>query len=206
MRIRQEQRAEIRAALLRAGLDLMTTQGFEATTIDGITSAAGVGKATFYNYFTTKEELALAIYGAMEAESAPRTEAIFATYSGVRERLGALFELAMEWTMAYPAITWVWCMEPLKRLPDAASEPRHPRLFGRYLVRVLAEGMAAGEIVGDRPAATLAMELEGILLVHIAVWLREGAGPELPARVQAAVAAYLDGIALPQKGGPSHGR
>ena len=206
MRIRQEQKAEIRAALLRAGLDLITSQGFEATTVDEITSAAGVGKATFYNYFATKEELALAIYGAMEAENVPHVETIFTTYSGVRERLDALFELAMKWTMTYPAITWVWCMEPLKRLTDVATEPRHPRLFGRYLCQALAEGIAAGEIRADRPAETLAMELEGILLVHIAVWLREGAGPELPARVRAAVAAHLDGIALSQKGDLCHGR
>jgi hypothetical protein len=65
--------------------------------------------------------------------------------------------------------------------------------------------MGAGEIGADRPAETLAMELEGILLVHIAVWLREGAGPDLPGRVRAAVAAHLDGIALSLKEGPSHG-
>lgn len=46
MRIRQEQKEEIRAALLKAGTDLISSRGFAATTVDAITAAAGVAKGT----------------------------------------------------------------------------------------------------------------------------------------------------------------
>ena len=60
MNLREAQREAVRNALLRAGLRLLARQGFAATTVDQIASAAGVAKGTFYNYFASKEELALA--------------------------------------------------------------------------------------------------------------------------------------------------
>ena len=58
---RDRRRAEIREKLIKAALSLFQTRGLEATTIGDITEAADLGKGTFYNYFRSKNEIALAV-------------------------------------------------------------------------------------------------------------------------------------------------
>ncbi|MEJ2202042.1 MAG: TetR family transcriptional regulator C-terminal domain-containing protein [Desulfuromonadaceae bacterium] len=74
--------------IVRAGLDLVLTRGFNGTGIEAILKQARVPKGSFYNYFSSKEEFVLAIidqyvediggmfYGIMEEESLPALERI----------------------------------------------------------------------------------------------------------------------------------
>src|SRR3990172_12939505 len=54
---REERAAQIRADLLAAAERLLAEKGVERTTITDITSEAGVGFGTFYNYFSSKGEV-----------------------------------------------------------------------------------------------------------------------------------------------------
>jgi AcrR family transcriptional regulator len=49
--------AESHAAILQAALELVVEGGLQGTTIEGIAARAGVGKATIYRRWKTKEEL-----------------------------------------------------------------------------------------------------------------------------------------------------
>ena len=49
--------AESHAAILQATLELVVEDGLRGTTIEGIAARAGVGKATIYRRWKTKEEL-----------------------------------------------------------------------------------------------------------------------------------------------------
>jgi AcrR family transcriptional regulator len=49
--------AESHAAILQAALELVVEDGLRGTTIEGIAARAGVGKATIYRRWNTKEEL-----------------------------------------------------------------------------------------------------------------------------------------------------
>ena len=51
-----EGRAEVRGDLVRAALALFTEHGYDETTVDDITAAAGVGRRTFFRYFRGKED------------------------------------------------------------------------------------------------------------------------------------------------------
>jgi TetR/AcrR family transcriptional repressor of nem operon len=51
---------ETKRKLVAAGVALMRKQGFNATTVDDICSAAGVTKGSFFHYFKTKQEVASA--------------------------------------------------------------------------------------------------------------------------------------------------
>ena len=46
---------ETREALVRAGLEVLTEQGFSASGIDGILRRVGVPKGSFYHYFASKD-------------------------------------------------------------------------------------------------------------------------------------------------------
>ena len=62
MRTTRSQQDKNQRALLQAAVDLMTQQGFEATTMKQIARAAGLGDATVYKYFPSKEKLVLGYY------------------------------------------------------------------------------------------------------------------------------------------------
>jgi AcrR family transcriptional regulator len=57
--LRERKRREMYRKLTEAGLKLFSEKGFEATTLDDIASTAGIARRTFFNYFSSKEEIIL---------------------------------------------------------------------------------------------------------------------------------------------------
>jgi AcrR family transcriptional regulator len=57
--LRERKKAKTRAAIQRHALRLFQEQGYEATTVEQIASAAEVSPSTFFRYFPTKEEVVL---------------------------------------------------------------------------------------------------------------------------------------------------
>lgn len=56
-----EQRDELRTAMLEAGFPLIKEYGVTHTTISKITDAAGIAKGTFYHFWENKEEYLVAL-------------------------------------------------------------------------------------------------------------------------------------------------
>ena len=52
-----EDRKRIRAELVRVGLELMTKQGIQHTTVEQIYKKEGISRTFFYSFFPTKEDL-----------------------------------------------------------------------------------------------------------------------------------------------------
>lgn len=59
MGIRDERKAATRREIQRATLDLLESNGFEATTVARIADRAGISERTFFRYFDSKESAAL---------------------------------------------------------------------------------------------------------------------------------------------------
>lgn len=58
--LREYKKAETRQAITDAAVKLFSDKGFEKTSIEDIARGAGIGKATVYTYFSTKDEIFLA--------------------------------------------------------------------------------------------------------------------------------------------------
>lgn len=59
--LRERNRERAREEILNAGARLFGDSGFEETTVDAIAAEAGVSRRTFFRYFATKQDLALAL-------------------------------------------------------------------------------------------------------------------------------------------------
>lgn len=97
MKISQEQKQETRQALIEAAVELAIDKGAKSATMRGIARQAGVGDATIYNYFPTKESIYFAYYEwrLAQAVEAVRARKGFSKHS-FQERMQALFEELLE--------------------------------------------------------------------------------------------------------------
>ncbi len=57
--LRLQTRAVIRSLLAQTAMALFAEKGYNETTVDEVAAAAGVSRRTLFNYFRTKEDLAL---------------------------------------------------------------------------------------------------------------------------------------------------
>ena len=66
--------ADTRAALVRAGMELLTESGFVATGIDQVLRRVGVPKGSFYQNFASKDDFGLAVVDAYGAYFAAKLQ------------------------------------------------------------------------------------------------------------------------------------
>ena len=84
---------DTRVKLLDAGLGLMLSRGYSATSIDDVCETAGVSKGSFYHFFGSKEEFGLAVLDTFYERGVERVKA--GDYTSVAdpvERLWAFFD------------------------------------------------------------------------------------------------------------------
>ena len=84
-----DEREEKRVQMFRAGLDLIKENGYTHASVEKIAEAAGLGKGTFYNFFTSKEDFM--------AQLIEHGHKLFWQYvDGLRNEAGKLSEAAMK--------------------------------------------------------------------------------------------------------------
>lgn len=197
MRVTESVKQRTRMALIREGARLFAAQGYAATTMEQVTAAAGVAKGTLFNYFPTKEDLAIAVVLSVQCETAGEALAVAEVPQTAEVRLTALMTAALGWIQANAELTLVWCVERIRRgRSDGAST------FSLALTRAVEVGQERGELRRDRPAMLMATELEGLLLVYIVMWYHSGRRLDLRALLQQGVQGYIQGAgAAPGQGG-----
>jgi TetR/AcrR family transcriptional regulator, transcriptional repressor for nem operon len=90
---------ETKRKLVDAGVSLMRKQGFHATTVDDICSAAGVTKGGFFHYFKSKEDIAkAAVVRFREGKRQDFDNALFRKLADPLDRVYGRLDFAKEST------------------------------------------------------------------------------------------------------------
>lgn len=76
MKISQNQKQKNRSKIIKIAVDIMIEHGFKSATMRTIAKEAGIGDATIYNYFPTKEAILYAYYEESLNECIARLKAI----------------------------------------------------------------------------------------------------------------------------------
>ncbi len=87
-----------RSEIAQKAIEVLAKRGFQATTIQEIADAAGLGKGTIYHYFKTKEEILLVVSEQIFHEMERSFGAALLRIDEPMEKLSALIEEALHVT------------------------------------------------------------------------------------------------------------
>jgi AcrR family transcriptional regulator len=174
--LRVRNREQRRVALVEAAYALFAERGYAATTMDEISSRAGLSRRTAFRYFTSKEELVFPErderLALLRSLLAPRDgERAFETVRRACLALGRRYQAERERMLAQWAVV--------------QSEPAllgREQQLDRDFERVIEEAFAAGEREGSRGrrrARLRAAMVVGAVRATLREWIDGGASADL---------------------------
>ncbi|RAS69836.1 TetR family transcriptional regulator [Lentzea atacamensis] len=192
-----------RAQILAAAAAVFAGKGFHKARMDDVARAAGLGKGTVYWYFASKEELAISLVEIMQGVI-PRQLADAAGEPGsVRERITAQMNRLAE-SLAANSDTVLLTFEMYSlsyRVPEIRAYfiRFYTELTGQF-VRLLEQGVAAGELAEDTDVETVARTLVSAVDGLSARWALAPEDHDLRANLASTVALILDAVTAKAKG------
>jgi AcrR family transcriptional regulator len=152
MRVTAEAKAATRCRILEAARNCFSKVGFEAATTRDIAKAAGIAAGTLFNYFPTKEAIALALVAEALGEASRRFESR-AGGESMEEDLFAL--IAAELRSLRPHRTYLRPVLEMALSPLARSEvsPVGEQIRVEHLEAV--ERLIVARIPGQPPSPTV---------------------------------------------------
>jgi AcrR family transcriptional regulator len=126
-----------RQALIEAGYTVMASKGIDAATMVEIAERADVGAGTVYNYFESKDELAMCVMEQVMDRLAQRIEAVTNEFSDP----GQVYAFGIRNVMkaATTDQRWRWLLRRSEVIADAMY-----RVMGPYAIRDIRNAIAAG--------------------------------------------------------------
>ncbi|GAA3398345.1 acyl-CoA-like ligand-binding transcription factor [Cryptosporangium minutisporangium] len=189
--LRERKKARTRASIQAHALRLFRAQGYQATTVEQIITAAEVSETTFFRYFPTKEDVVLQddfdpVIVATLLEQPPELSPVQAIRRVLRAHFASLAPEQAE--------------EMLQRLTLVVAEPALRAAMldqNTRTMRLIADGLAerAGRPPTDLAVRAVAGAVIGVLMAALEAWVDDPAG-DLPAIVDAALGHLERGLTL----------
>ncbi|MDR7381934.1 TetR/AcrR family transcriptional regulator [Promicromonospora iranensis] len=186
--LRERTRRAVHAEITDTALRLFAEQGFEATTVEQIATAAGISRRSFFHYFRSKEDVVL---GDLEAlgrrvrdalEARPESES---AWDALREALKTLHAPGSGAVTALE-IADMYADAPSLRAKHLEKHLRWQELFAPDIERRL--GIAPGTTADPRARAVIAAAL-ACLDTAVEAWRESGGTADPVDLFDAAVAA-----------------
>jgi AcrR family transcriptional regulator len=138
MRITAAHKAATRARILQAAHRMFTKQGFATVTTRDIAKAAGIATGTLFNYFTTKEAIAVALAASDLAAARAEWDAGDGRAGPLDEGLFTLIINELRALEPHRGYIGPILESARKSLPSAADDPDMASLRAGHLERVRA--------------------------------------------------------------------
>jgi AcrR family transcriptional regulator len=176
-----------RQALIDAGYRVIAEKGIDAATMNEIAERADVGAGTAYNYFASKDELAMSVLEEVMRRLAERIEAVTDTFSDP----GQVYAFGIRTVMmaATTDLRWRWLLKRAEVIAEAMY-----RVMGPYAIRDLRNGVAAGRYRVEDP--DLAWRLATHVIVGFSLAVCDGKLP--PEKIDDAVVDLLGMVGVPR--------
>lgn len=164
-RVARRQR-RVREALVRAARIIMSEKGVDAATMLEIAGMADVGAGTIYNYFKSKDELAIAVLEEMMSNLGTRIEKVTNTFSDPAQVYAFGIRNVIE--TATQDVRWRQLLNRSEVISSAIF-----RQLGPFAIRDLRKATEASRIPVNDPALIWRMTSHAIVGVSLAITNRE---------------------------------
>lgn len=190
---RKQQAMETKLRIQQEALKLFEKEGFEQVSMEQIAKAAGCSAGNIYNYFKSKEMLAVnlmdhvdAIYDTMEEECFDRSK------GSAKERLIRFFGQALEISCKEPLL-WQCFVHSLKYPEQQILAIKYERTFFRILKGLVEECQREGAVSQEKTAEEVVRQLTCIFRGVLVQWRIEEDDFEIQAMGMELAKGYLKG-------------
>lgn len=176
-----------RAALLRAAISVLGTEGGRLTTVDNVISASGMARGTFYNYFDSRERLFTEVAYELSHDFNRALDASLAGGADPARRASTWIRQYLKRVRADRRWGWAFVNVSLNG----------PRLFGdesyNEALQTIAAGCATGVFNVSNREAALDVALGGVLVSAMTILQ----GPTSPDHPEATAELVLRALGMP---------
>jgi len=158
----ERRRRRNRQALIEAGYQIMTQKGIDAATMSEITELADMGAGTVYNYFASKDELAMCIMEQVMDRLSQRIEAVTNNFTDPAQVYA--FGIRNVMIAATTDQRWRWLMRRSEVIAGAMY-----RVMGPYAIRDIRNAVVAGRYRVEDPELAWRQATHAIVGFSLAV-------------------------------------
>jgi AcrR family transcriptional regulator len=137
-----------RNKIIAAAIRIFSSKGVDRASVNEISDAAGVDRASFYYYFATKQELFMTLIAEVGEELGSSAERIASSSQSSADRLREIIEtLMVKYEKHYP-IMYFYVQQDTRHMPHGRRRTEIESRRQRYdaaLEKIISDGMQSGE-------------------------------------------------------------
>ena len=142
----EEEHQRRREEIFEASVHLFLEAGFNETSMRAIAKAAGVGKSTLYDYFSSKDEILIFYFENVLREITKNALKISQQDLGVKDKLVRVLQMQLVYMVANKNLFLLLSLEAQRLSPESQARIQMNRHAYQDMLRgLIEEGMRQGE-------------------------------------------------------------
>lgn len=176
---REQRKMEVRGRINEAALALFSAKGVELTTVEEICESAEVARKTFYNYYSSKQDLIRALSDSMlYDETSNVIELALEKYDSTRERVEYIYGVMIDNLQRYEELERCLVHQALLDLSSENSQIGQ-RLgdLNAAFSELVRDGLRLGDVSESYSAEFIGEMIVGLINATIINWVHDPSYP-----------------------------